>query len=62
MRINLIISHEMSGKKPEFYFDSVTNSYTEWTNIKKLLKEAVKITRTFLLMNVMRETVVSEED
>jgi uncharacterized SAM-binding protein YcdF (DUF218 family) len=62
MRINLIISHEMSGKTPEFYFDSVTNSYTEWKNIKKLLKEAVKITRTFFLMNVMREKVVSEED
>jgi len=62
MRINLIISHEMSGERPEFYFDSVSNSYTEWKNIKKLLKEAVKITRTFVLMNILREKVVSEED
>ena len=38
MRIKLIISHEMTGDKPEFYFDSVTNSYTSWNDIKKLLK------------------------
>ena len=62
MRINLIISHEMDDQKLEFYFDSVSNSYTEWKNIKKLLKEAVKITRTFVLMNILREKVVSEED
>jgi len=62
MRIKLIISHEMTGEKPEFYFDSVTNSYTSWNDIKKLLKEAVKISRTFFLMKVLRENVVSEED
>jgi uncharacterized SAM-binding protein YcdF (DUF218 family) len=62
MRIKLIISHEMTGTKPEFYFDSVTNSYTSWNDIKKLLKESVKISRTFFLMKILRENVVSEED
>ena len=62
MRINLIISHYMTGQKPQFYFDSVTNSYTSWHEIYKLLKEAVKITRTFVLMKVLRENVVLEED
>lgn len=62
MRIKLIISHEMTGDKPELYFDSVNNSYSSWSDIKKLLKEAVKITRTFFLMKVLRENVVSEED
>lgn len=62
MRIKLIISHYMTGEKPEFYFDSVTNSYTNWHDVKKLLKEAVKITRTFFLMKILRENVVSEED
>jgi uncharacterized SAM-binding protein YcdF (DUF218 family) len=62
MRIKLIISHEMTGEKPEFYFDSVTNSYTSWNDIKKLLKEAVKISRTFFLMKILRENVVSEDE
>ena len=62
MRIKLIISHEMNGNRPEFYFDSVTNSYTSWNDIKKLLKESVKISRTFFLMKILREDVVSEED
>lgn len=62
MRIKLIISHYMKGEKPEFFFDSVSNSYTSWSNVKKLLKEAVKIGRTFFLMKVMRENAISEED
>lgn len=62
MRIKLIISHDMTGEKPEFYFDSVTNSYTSWNDIKKLLKEAVKISRTFFLMKILRENVVSDEE
>jgi len=62
MPIKLIISHEMNGNRPEFYFDSVTNSYTSWNDIKKLLKESVKISRTFFLMKILREDVVSEED
>lgn len=62
MRIKLIISHEMTGDRPEIYFDSVTNSYTEWDEIKKLLKEAVKISRTFFLLKILREDVVSEDE
>lgn len=62
MRIKLIISHEISGEKPELYFDSVNSPYSSWNDIKKLLKEAAKISRTFFLMKVLRENVVSEED
>lgn len=62
MRINLIISHYMKGEKPAFYFDSVTTPYTSWSDVKKLLKEAVKIARSFILLKVLRENVVSEED
>lgn len=62
MRIKLIMGHYMTGTKPEFYFDSVSNSYTSWSDVKKLLKEAVKISRTFFLMKVVRENVVNEED
>lgn len=62
MRIKLIISHYMTGDRPEFYFDSVSTSYTNWADVKKLLKEAVKITRTFVLMKILRENVVSEGD
>ena len=62
MRIKLIISHYLKKGKPEFYFDSVNSSYSNWSEIKKLLLETVKITRTFFLMKVMRENVVSEED
>lgn len=60
MRVKLIISHFMDGTKPEFYFDSVSNSYTTWKDTKKLLKEAVKIGRTFILLKVLREEIVTE--
>lgn len=62
MRIKLIMSHFMTGDKPEFYFDSVTNSYTSWNDVKKLLKEAAKITRTFFQLKILRENIVNEED
>ncbi len=60
MRVKLIISHFMHGSKPEFYFDSVPNSYTTWKDTKKLLKEAVKIGRTFILLKIFREEIVTE--
>jgi uncharacterized SAM-binding protein YcdF (DUF218 family) len=60
LRIKLIMSHYLSGKKPDFYFDSVTNKYNSWKDVKKLLLESVKITRTFFLLKVMRENVVAE--
>jgi uncharacterized SAM-binding protein YcdF (DUF218 family) len=62
MRIDLIISHFMHGKKPEFYFDSVTNNYSQWKDLRKLLKETVKIARSFFILKILRENVVSEED
>jgi uncharacterized SAM-binding protein YcdF (DUF218 family) len=62
MRIKLIMSHYMHGDKPEFYFDSVSNSYNSWHDVKKLLFEAAKIGRTFFMLKVMRENIVNEED
>ena len=62
MRIKLIISHYMNGRKPEFFFDSVPNTYRDWKDIKKLLKEALKISRTFFMLKILREDVVNEED
>lgn len=61
MRINLIISHFMNKSRPEFYFDSVLNSYTTWKDVRKLLKEAVKIARTYILLKVFREDIVQED-
>ncbi len=60
MRVKLIISHFMSGSKQQFYFDSVPNSYTSWQDTRKLLKEALKLGRTFVLLKVFREEIVSE--
>jgi len=60
MRVKLIISHFMSGSKQQFYFDSVPNSYTSWQDTRKLLKEALKLGRTFILLKVFREEIVSE--
>lgn len=60
MRVKLIISHFMSGSKQEFYFDSVPNSYTTWKDTRKLLKEALKLGRTFILLKVFREEIVTE--
>jgi hypothetical protein len=61
MRIDLIISHFMTGSKPEFYYDSVSNSYTTWKDTRKLLKEALKIARTFIQLKILREEIISEE-
>lgn len=61
MRIKLIISHYMDGSKKEFYFDSVPNSYTSWKDTKKLLKEAVKIVRTFVQIKIFREEIIRED-
>jgi uncharacterized SAM-binding protein YcdF (DUF218 family) len=61
MRVNLIISHYMHGSKPEFYFDSVLNDYSSWNDTKKLLKEALKIGRTFVQLKILREEVITED-
>jgi uncharacterized SAM-binding protein YcdF (DUF218 family) len=61
MRIKLIISHFMHGSKPEFYFDSVSNSYDSWKDVKKLLLEALKIARTFVQLKILREEIISED-
>lgn len=61
MRVKLIISHFMHGSKPEFYFDSVPNNYTSWHETRKLLKEAIKIVRTWVLLKIFREDIVRED-
>jgi len=61
MRVKLIISHFMDDSQKEFYFDSVPNSYTSWKETRKLLKEAVKIMRTFVLLKIFREEIVRED-
>jgi uncharacterized SAM-binding protein YcdF (DUF218 family) len=61
MRIKLIISHFMSGKQTEFFFDSVPNTYNTWDDTRKLLKEAIKIVRTFVMLKILREDVVEED-
>jgi uncharacterized SAM-binding protein YcdF (DUF218 family) len=61
MRVKLIISHFMDSSKKEFYFDSVPNSYTSWKETRKLLKEAVKIMRTFVMLKIFREEIVRED-
>lgn len=61
MRINLIISHFISNSKKEFYFDSVSNDYNSWEDTRKLLKEALKIARTFVQLKILREDIISED-
>ncbi len=61
MRIKLIISHFIKTKKPELYFDSVPGTYGEWSDVRKLLKEAVKIVRSAIQLKVLGEESVIEE-
>lgn len=61
MRVKLIISHYLDDSKQEFFFDSVPNSYTSWKDTKKLLKETVKLIRTFVQLKILREEIVNED-
>lgn len=61
MRVNLIISHLMGEKATQFFFDSVQTTYNSWSDLRKLLKEAVKIVRSFVILKIFREDIVSEE-
>jgi uncharacterized SAM-binding protein YcdF (DUF218 family) len=61
MRVKLIISHFLSSSKTEFYFDSVPNTYTSWQDMRKLLKEAAKILRSFFILKILREDIVKED-
>ena len=61
MRVSLIISHFMKNDRPEFYFDSVLNSYNSWRDLRKLLVEAVKLARTFFILKVLREDKVLDD-
>jgi uncharacterized SAM-binding protein YcdF (DUF218 family) len=57
MRVNLLMSHFIKGSRPEIYFDSVTNHFGSWKEVRKLLKEAVKLSRTFILLKVMDDEI-----
>jgi len=59
MRVNLIISHFLSDSKTQFYYDSVPSSYTSWKETRKLLKEALKIARTFIQLKIFRDDIIS---
>ncbi len=61
MRIKLIISHFLKKDKPEIYFDSVPGTYDEWSDVRKLLKEAVKIVRSFFQLKILGESSVIED-
>lgn len=61
MRIKLIISHFVKGKKPEIYFDSVSSPYDEWSDVRKLLKEAVKIVRSAIELKILGKESVIED-
>jgi uncharacterized SAM-binding protein YcdF (DUF218 family) len=63
MRIRLIISHFLKADKPEIYFDSVPGTYNEWSDVRKLLKEAVKIVRSYIQLHLLgKESVIEEFD
>jgi len=59
MRVNIIISHFLTDSKTQFYYDSVPSSYTSWRETRKLLKEALKIARTFIQLKILREDIIS---
>lgn len=61
MRVHFILSHFIHGEKPQIYYDSVIHDYTSWSNIRKLLKESVKLGRTFLVLKVLREEMINDD-
>lgn len=61
MRIKFIFTHFIDDPKKEFFFDSVPNDYTSWRETRKLLKETVKIARTFFILKILGEDVVGED-
>ncbi|MFY7991964.1 MAG: YdcF family protein [Bacteriovoracaceae bacterium] len=62
LRISMIFSHFITTSKPEFYYDSVINTYSTWDDVRKLLKESVKYVRALFLLKVMDRDYVQEED
>lgn len=61
MRIKLILSHFLKQKRPEVFFDSVTTSYEEWKDVRKLLLEAVKIVRSFVQLKLLGSERIIED-
>ncbi len=63
MRIKLIISHFIKGEKPQIFFDSVASTFDEWSDVRKLLKEAVKIVRSYFQLKVLgKESVIEDPE
>jgi uncharacterized SAM-binding protein YcdF (DUF218 family) len=53
MRINLMFNNiSSSNHELDIFYDSVPTDYSDWNNTKKLLKESVKIIRTFILVKI----------
>lgn len=61
LRIKMIFTHLMQDSKIKFYFDSIPTDFSSWREVKKLLKESVKIARTFVLLKILREDIVKED-
>lgn len=60
MRVSFILNHFINNDKPQVYYDSVIHDYSSWDNVRKLLKESVKLGRTFFMLKVLGEEMVSE--
>lgn len=60
MRVSFILAHFLKSEKPQIFYDSVIHDYSNWDNIRKLLKESVKLGRTFFMLNVLGEEIVTE--
>lgn len=61
LRIKMIMNHLMQNSKTRFYFDSIPSKFSSWKENKKLLKEAVKILRTFVVLKIFREDIIKED-
>lgn len=52
LRIKMIVNFYHKNTDKEFYFDITETKFNNWKNFKKLFWEAIKIIRTFFLLNI----------
>ena len=60
LRIKMIFNHLIDSPKLNFYFDGLQLEYTNWENVRKLLKETAKIFRTFIYLKIIKDNSFSE--
>jgi uncharacterized SAM-binding protein YcdF (DUF218 family) len=60
MRIKFILNHLISDSSLKFYYDGLEVDYKNWDNLRKLLKESIKLTRTFFMLKILRRDVLEE--